>query len=366
MEIEKRTLVIGIDGGDFYPFGLINSGIKRIIDSFLRNIPQLDFYDIIINYYYFGDEKPKDSPDNLSYELRIKKLPTRLFSSVFLPYNLIKDKNNVYLGFSTVTPHFIGYFPIRKISFLYDLGFLMYPGLYANSQRMIDHTIQTIILSDVLIVLSKYAKREILKSIKDIDPRKIVVKYPGNDHVLPPKKINKVGYDYFLYVGVIKPIKDIYRLIKLYAEFRDKNKKDKTKLVLLGKKESDYWKAIIKHPEYQTYKEDIILVEGISDKELINYYMQATAIVNTSKVEGLGFPVLEALSLGKRVIVNDVPIYSEFKNKYKNLFIGYDDKQIISFMKKSTDKNTIKEKMEYFSWKEFCEKILEEAIRISP
>jgi glycosyltransferase involved in cell wall biosynthesis len=231
---------------------------------------------------------------------------------------------------------------------------------------MIDHTIQTIILSDILIVLSKYAKKEILSSIKDVDPKKIIVKYPGNDHILIPAKTTKVGYDYFLFVGVVKPIKDVYRLIKAYAEFKKKNKRSKIKLVLLGRKEPEYWKSIIRQPEYLEYKDDIVTIEGVDDRQLINYYLNATAIVNTSKVEGLGFPVLEALSLGKKVIVNNVPIYKEFRNKYHNLWISDTDKELVSFMKKAATSKKPVEKVGFFSWEEFCQTILEKAINISP
>ncbi|HLL60764.1 MAG TPA: glycosyltransferase family 1 protein [Candidatus Nitrosocosmicus sp.] len=358
---QNKILTIGIDGGDFYPFGTVNSGIKRIVDSFLRNIPRIKGYKIVINYYYFGSEK-NNLPKKLPYTLNICKLPNRLFSSLFLPYNLLKNKNDVYIGFSSVTPHFLGYFPIKKIIFLYDLGFLAFPDLYKSHEKMVDHTLRTIILSDRLVVLSNCAKKAIKMGIQKIDSKKIIVKYPGNDHFkFKPKTKSVLKDPYFLYVGVVKPIKDVIRLIKLFRIFKEDD--NNIKLVIIGRKENRYWKKIQKTIEYQEIKNELIFLENIIDKELLAYYQHSIALLNVSKVEGLGFPVLEALSLGKTVIVNKLDIYEEFDNKYPNLWVGKDDQKIIKLMNKVVRKPQLIEKEPVlFTWKEFSEKLLDTAI----
>ncbi len=361
----KHNITIAIDGGDFYPYGIVNSGIKRIVDSFLKNIGN-EYSQITINYYYFGSAGARSSRNiyNGKFTLNIKRLPTRFFSSIFLPLQTIKDKNDAFIGFSMATPYILGYTPIKKLSFIYDLGFINYADRYNNLEKIIDNTNQTIIISDKIIVLSQFAKRSLMESIHVYDTKKILVKYPGNDHLMNievGKAIKKD--DYFLYVGVVKPVKNIERLIDIYTAYRDQYNK-KIQLVLIGSQEEEYYKILKRKPEYVKYHEDIIFLGNIPDKDLVNYYTYAKAVVNVSKVEGLGFPVLEALAFGKVVIVNDIEIYREFSKKYKNLWIGKTNLELVELLKNAHTGKYSHKRTPQYTWKEFTEFILNTLIKL--
>lgn len=356
----KKIVKIGIDGGDFVPFSQVKSGIQRLVDSFLKEISQKKPNNFLFNYYYFGKKT-----ESQIERIRFKKLPRRLFSSLFLPFYFKKDGNQIFLGFSGFLPPLINSPKVKKIIFLYDLGFLKYPKLYTYPQKLINNTLNVIKNADKIIVLSKYAKRELINRIYSLEEEKIIHLYPGTDHF--KKNIDQISINriiekklknYFLFVGVIKPIKNIERLLRIFSRFLKVSKKDDD-LILIGEKEKGYFNKLLKSREYQKIKERIKFLGNVSESELVNYYLNATAVVNFSRDEGFCFPVFEALSLGKKVVVNNLPIYYEFEDKFENLLIGKNEKEIINLMiKASKAKDKLILSQSLLKWSEFNEKLL--------
>lgn len=294
----KRKIKIGVDGGDFVPGRSVRSGIQRIVDSFLKEIKKQKNYRI--NYYHFG-------PDGL---------PRLLFSSIQLPLGNAIDKNDIFLGFSGRIPPFLSFSTTKKIVFLYDLGFIKYPKFYANPQRLLRRTLQTVKIADYVVVSSEYSMSELLRQFSFLDKSKIAVIYPGIDH-LPKVKTAKNTYgDYLLYVGVIKPIKNIEKVFRYFVLFLKRKKNKDCKLILIGKKEQDYFEHLKKDKNYLKAKDKVVFINGVSDSELVKYYLNAKAVVNFSYEEGFCFPIAEALYLGKKIIVDNLPVYKELTKKH--------------------------------------------------
>jgi glycosyltransferase involved in cell wall biosynthesis len=333
----KKIIKIGIDGGDFVPFSRVKSGIQRIVDSFLREVGKLKNNNFIFNYYYFSPSpvgwRNLHPTGVLTGVLTYKSLPQKLFAYLFLPFYFRKNKNDVFLGFSGYLPKAINLLKTKKIIFLYDLGFLKFPQFYDRPRWLVNNTLEVITNANKIIVLSDYAKKELVDKISYIDGRKIVCIYPGVDHLAGKNLIYQlIKFDYFLYVGVIKPIKKIEKLFEIFYYFLTRAKNKDYRLILIGQKEEKYFKKLLRNHYYLKLKEKIVFKSGLSDRELARYYLQSTALLNFSYEEGFCFPVLEALSLGKTAIVNNLPIYQEFKDKFDNLLIGKNDKEIVQFM----------------------------------
>lgn len=327
----KKTIKIGIDGGDFVPFGKVDSGIKRIVDSFLKETGKLKNEDCIFNYYYF--DKEIFSSDHLTGVLTYKKLPQKLFASWFLPLHFLKDANNVFLGFSGYLPPLINLINTKKVVFLYDLGFLKFPQFYFKVQKLKNRVSESIKSADRIITLSDYAKKQIVRHFST-DEKKIVRLYPGLDHFGPNSSMVQIIElsKFFLFVGVIKPVKNIQLLFYYFYNFLKQSSDRNYQLVIIGQKEEKYFENLLKDQYYLKLKEKIIFKDNILDQELIKYYLQSIALLNFSYEEGFCFPVLEALSLGKKAIVNNLPIYHEFKDRFANLLIGKNEKEIVQFM----------------------------------
>ncbi len=302
---------IGVDGGDYQPHGRVTNGIQRVASSFLSETLKIKDKNLFFDYYYFGGEKNPANKRNFSFF----KLPQRFFSSIFLPLSLIKNNDNIFLGFSGSIPYWLKYFPIKKILFIYDLGFIKYPSLYPNHNRLIRQTISSINRADKIIVLSDYIRADLLKMFPQLSQKKIIKIYAGVDHIkkVKPAKIKIELGSYLLYVGLIKSSKNIAGLIKYFAKLPNQA----LKLVLIGKKEGNHFQEVLALPEYQLNKKRVHFLEHVSDEELVAYYQGAQEILNFSFEEGFCYPILEAMALGKKTTTNDLPLYQEFKKYFK-------------------------------------------------
>ena len=357
----KKIIRVGIDGGNFIPFSPVKSGIQRIVDSFLKEISHLKNNDFIFNYYYFSKEKTESQFEKINF----KRLPQRLFASFFLPFYFQKDKNDFFLGFSGYLPPLITLTNAKKIIFLYDIGFIKYPQFYFNHQKLRKMVLRAIKFADRIVTLSNYAKEQIEKYFFVNERKKIVSLYPGVDHLLGKNSVNQlIKFKYFLYVGVIKPIKKIDRIFKTFYYFLREEKNKDFRLVLIGQKEKEYFNKLRADPYYLQLKEEIIFKENVSDAELVNYYHNAVALLNFSYEEGFCFPVFEALSLGKKVIVNNLVIYREFEDRFDNLLIGENEKEIVQLMieaAKIHHQRLLDRKLSFksfFTWENFVQRLL--------
>jgi len=63
---------------------------------------------------------------------------------------------------------------------------------------------------------------------------------------------------------------------------------------------------------------------GVSDEEYATLLDSATALVNASRNEGFGIPLVESMSRGTPVIVSDIPVFREVGEDVA-LYFGADD-----------------------------------------
>lgn len=354
-DTSSKLTRIAIDAGDFCPeTDVVKSGITRLIYQFTQETKRSNFKNVQITVYYFGSKKAQ----NISSKVRFRKLPKLGFASVFLPIFVIFDENTSYISFSSHVPYLLTFTAIKKVAFLYDIAFQKYPQYYANFKKINKIFQNAVKRADSLITLTKYVAQEIVNKYENAS-YKITCIYPGIDHVeklhmSKPKK-------YFLYVGVIKPIKNIETLLDCFNSFLASSKDKSYKLILVGNWEENYYKLLVKNLKYRQIKKNIIFTGQISDKKLIDYYQYATAVINTSYAEGFGFPVLEALAMNKIVLVNNLPIYEEFKVHFKNLLISSSDMKMIENMKKTVNRRVsiaMDDRTNLFKWKIFTKKLI--------
>ena len=155
-----------------------------------------------------------------------------------------------------------------------------------------------------IIVPSNATKQELIDHLK-IPENKIDVIYEAAElrvHDLEP--ISKSYGRYFLYVGNAYTHKNLEALVEAFTKFS--NEQSDLKLILVGEKDYFY-----KRLENKNVSDKIIFYGKASDKELVNLYTHAIALVNPSLMEGFGLPVLEAMSLRCLVVASDIPAFRE-------------------------------------------------------
>lgn len=108
---------------------------------------------------------------------------------------------------------------------------------------------------------------------------------------------------YILYVGNVKPHKNLSRLIEAFELIKDDNSVD---LVIVGKKEGFIINDEIVVKQAVRLCDRVRFTGMIDDSALIDYYACAQALVLPSLYEGFGLPPLEAMACGCPVIVSDI------------------------------------------------------------
>lgn len=206
--------------------------------------------------------------------------------------------------------------PISIVTLL-DLILFDHPEYFINERLYHNYKDLLRITSkwaDKIITISEFVKKQLISTFQ-MDPEKIDVIYPGIDEQFT--KIEDSGFakmikekyniqkDFMFNIGNHFPHKNAKSLVLAFNELKQQGQLNH-QLVLAGKS-----------PHQQTYEEikeliaknrlqeDIILLDGIGDKDLLYLYNAADVFLYPSLSEGFGIPPLEAMACGTPVIASD-------------------------------------------------------------
>lgn len=184
-----------------------------------------------------------------------------------------------------------------------DVAFLALPQFLNLSQRLYARLMFTAIRRKAahILCISDFTKREFMRMVPGrqdnvtttllgTPPQWFTVQKTQNPHPKP----------YFLFVGNVKPHKNLGRLITAFRQIADKVPHD---LVIVGKKEG----FIISDQAVLTNQAElgdrVVFTGYLQEEQLHQYFAHATAFVFPSLYEGFGIPPLEAMACGCPTIV---------------------------------------------------------------
>ena len=158
--------------------------------------------------------------------------------------------------------------------------------------------------ADQIACVSKFTISELKKYVPSVDEKKIHLVYNGVDEKWFSIKKGKPVHDkpYFIFVGNVKPHKNLRRLIEAYKLASPHIKQD---LILVGKKEGFINGENSISELIKGFEDRIIFTGYVSDEALMQYVAQADAMVFPSLYEGFGLPPLEAMAAGIPVLASD-------------------------------------------------------------
>lgn len=117
----------------------------------------------------------------------------------------------------------------------------------------------------------------------------------------------KLKYGYILHVGGNQWYKNRLGVVLSYVEWRKKSK-NKIPLLLIGATPT---KSLRQSIEACGYKSDIFIIDVASDITVDSAYAGAKCLLFPSLDEGFGWPVIEAMTLGCKVVTTDIAPLNE-------------------------------------------------------
>ena len=118
----------------------------------------------------------------------------------------------------------------------------------------------------------------------------------------------------YLMVSTIEPRKNHTYLLDAFDELWKHDQR--IALVVIGAvgwKSESFLERIQHHPELD---KRLFMFNGLSDTSLEYAYQHSKALVFTSKEEGFGLPIVEALQRGLPVMASDIPVFREIGEEY--------------------------------------------------
>jgi len=259
---------------------------------------------------------------------------------------------------------------------IHDLTHLVYPEflpsrlayLYASSMlRAAAHRARQI------ITISQFSKQAICDRL-EVNEEKVHViprvlsrsffEMQGRDHGRLLRKLG-VRTPYFLFVGLLKPHKNVQGLLRAFALIPE-TFRDSLQLVIAGKLDS-FYPALRRITEELSLQGQVLFTGHVSEEELHSLYACAMAFVLPSLNEGFGLPVLEAMAYGVPVIVSKTSSLPEVTGDAGILVDPTDPASIAGGMVRVLSDEALRqqlsergrERTRLFSAKEFAQRHLE-------
>lgn len=237
--------------------------------------------------------------------------------------------------------------------------------LYAET--MLTRTVKT---ASHILTVSESSKKDLIQHFH-ADPNKVSVIYNGvapdffprsTENLEPDWLLLKQKYQlpdsFFLYVGMLKPHKNIMRLMRVYHRLFQ-NKKIQSRLVIIGQGAPD-------SPEIRMIKDlksEIIHLPKIDYGELPIFYNQAHALVHPSLYEGFGLTVLEALACGTPVLTTSRASLPEVGGKAARYIDGEDEDEMEKALEEWDADTTLRDRLGDLGLQQACKFSWDKAAR---
>lgn len=219
-----------------------------------------------------------------------------------------KDNDLLWVPFINIPLLYRG----KLLVTVYDVNFLALPQFLNLPQRLYAQTIFRAIRrkANHILCISEFSKREFLRLIpgKEENVSAILLGTAPQWFESIETMESPQSKPYFLFVGNVKPHKNIVRLLQAYEKIASQIPHN---LVIVGKKEG----FIISDTQALAYpsglEERILFTGYINDETLRQYYTHATALAFPSLYEGFGLPALEAMACNCPVLTSNVTALPE-------------------------------------------------------
>ncbi|MFZ5366151.1 MAG: glycosyltransferase family 4 protein [Patescibacteria group bacterium] len=239
--------------------------------------------------------------------------PKKFWTQWRLPLNLYihRPRPDVFFSPGHYAPRWS---PIPLVVSIMDLGYLKFPEQFTKKDlyQLTNWTARSIKKASHILTISESTKNDIIKEYK-IPENRITVTYPGYDRkkfkianlkfkIEKIKKRYKIPGDYILFLGSLRPSKNIEGLLSAYHTLMHDN--PDLCLVVAGKKGWMY-QGIFEKTKELSLEKRVIFTDYIPEEDVPALMSGAKVFIMPSFWEGFGIPVVEAMACGVPVVVSN-------------------------------------------------------------
>lgn len=214
-----------------------------------------------------------------------------------------------------------------------------------------------------LIAVSEATRQDLLKFYGLPADRITVIPHGVDDRFFSLSRSPEEAQPYLLCVSTLHPHKNIERLVRVFARFRER--RPDFRLVLAGMKgfRGEAIRSLIKELRLSCHVE---LTGWIPEKRLHDLYRRASAFVYPSTFEGFGMPVLEAMAAGIPLACSHIEPLRSLAQDAAITFDPQDDGamlealQLVTTPSAARDRNVLagRERASRFTWEACAERTL--------
>jgi len=365
---------IGIDGNEANIKNRV--GVNKYAFEVLWGIYKLlpKNPDLIVTVYL--KQKPLvDLPSsNKQFKYKILSGGKVWILSKLTPYLLFtKEKPDVFFAPSHYLPPII---TMPGVCAIMDLGYLEFSGQFTRYDfwQLKYWSAWSIKVSKVVLTISDATRKDIVRHYPE-SKEKVVVAYPGYDEYLTTKSISDTAVstvkkkysivnDYILYLGTLKPSKNIEGLINAFYKVKNR---ENLQLVIAGKKGWLY-DSIFAEVNKLGMEKEVVFTDFLPEEDKYPLIKGAKAFILPSFWEGFGIDILSAFALGVPVLASNVGSLPEVVGNAGILVDPKDPDAIANGIEKilsmgKTDYNILVEKekkqLAKFSWEKVAQIAIE-------
>jgi glycosyltransferase involved in cell wall biosynthesis len=225
-----------------------------------------------------------------------------------------------------------------------------------------------------IVTVSNYSKAEIVGAL-DVPASKITVIHcgvgaefhPGYEKDECKSVVAGLGISrpYLLYVGNLKPHKNVSTLVRALAQLQQR-KKLSHELVIVG--DDARWKRTVVDECLRLGLADkVVFVPYVSQALLPKIYAAADLLVMPSNAEGFGLPVVEAMACGTPVVCSQAASLPEVAGDAAAYFDPEDVDDLAEVIEQLVYSSELRESLrakglrraKQFTWQEFTRKHIE-------
>ena len=205
--------------------------------------------------------------------------------------------------------------------------------------------------SALVFTVSEASRRDILRFYPWADPDKVQVvpnaidvdllEDPGAEESERVRERYQIRGRFVLFVGNVKPHKNLERLIASFARLRQEAGHEDLKLLIIGEDVSRYG-SLRRTVEAAGVRQDVRFFGYVPDRTLAALYRMASVFAFPSLYEGFGLPPLEAMACGTPVVTSRISSLPEVVGDAAVLIDPYDVEDITRGLRRALEDETLR------------------------